>query len=107
MGVRPLLGNRIQLVEKQHAPAGAGELEDTVEASRGLTEEARHDALVADDVEGQHELRGDGLGDTRLTVAGRSGQKNPIARLDPIAAQQVRALVFLDQLGEEAARHGS
>ena len=104
--VRPLLRNCVELVEEEHAAAGPYELESAVQTGRGLAEETGDHALVADDVERQHELSGDGLGHARLAVAGRARQQEAMPGFDAVTAQQVRPLLLLDELGDDTARHG-
>jgi hypothetical protein len=96
--VRTLLGDGVELVEEQHAAPRAGELERVVEPGRRLAQEARHDALVAHDVEGQHRLGGDRLGQARLAVARRAVEQHTAAGFEPVTPQQLDPLVLLDQL---------
>ena len=104
VGVRALLSNRVELVEKQDTPASTGEFEGTVKPGGGLAEETRHDPFVANHVERKHQLRRDCFGDTGLTIARRSGQQQPVARFNPIAAQQLGPLLLLNQLRHNTLR---
>lgn len=84
--VGAFLGDRVELVEEQDAPAGARELEHAIETTGSLAEKTGHDPLVTNHVEGQHRLGGDRLGQARLAVTGRSFKQDPVARLDAVTA---------------------
>ena len=103
--IRPLLGDGVEFIEEQNAPARSGELERIVEPGGGLAQEAGYHALVADDVERQHQLGGDGFRNAGLAVSRGPGQQKSVAGLDPVTAQQLGSLLFLDQLGRDPTRY--
>lgn len=103
--VRAFFGDGVEFIEEQDTSPGSSELECVVESGGGLAEEARHNAFVSNDVEGKHQLCCNGLGNAGLAIAGRPGQQEAVTRLDPIAAQQLGALLLFDQFGDDPVRH--
>ncbi len=76
-----------EFVKKQHAPMRACEIEQSLQPTTCFPQEAPDHRFVANDEKRHHELESYAFSKGGLAIAGRAGQKNSVARLDPIGAQ--------------------
>ena len=83
VGVPPLLGDRIELVEEQHAGPNADCRKQRVQPACGLTKEGPDEPLVANSQERDSHLCSDGFGERGLAAARWPFEQDAMARLDP------------------------
>jgi hypothetical protein len=98
MLVTAFLRYRVELVEKENAPARSDSGEHLGEPRCGLAKVARNDLFVPDDEEGEHQCLGNSLRDGRLAVPRRPCKKQSMTRLKAMRPKYLDTRLLLDQL---------
>lgn len=98
MDIAAFLADRVELIEEQDARGRPHIFEQAGEPRICLTKIGANQRIVPHREQGQRDRLGDGLGERSLAVARGTRQKDPVARLHALRAQEVGAVLLLYQL---------
>lgn len=94
--ISTLLAESIELVKKQHAVVGSGEVEKPFEATARLPEKTPHHSLISNDKERDHQLKCDRFGERGLSISRRTGKKYSMSWLESVRAEQIATMLLFD-----------
>src|ERR1700680_2878651 len=97
MNVASLFSNGIKLIKKKHARDGAGIIKNPFQSSGRFPQITADHCLVANHKKRDRNRLSDRFGQCRLSGPRLSDEKDAVARLEPMAAQYVSAVLLLDQ----------
>lgn len=101
MNVAAFLADRIELVEKKNARCRPRIFEEAGKARVRFAEIGADERVVANGQERDRDRFGQGFGERGFSIAGRAREENSVARLHPLGAQEIGAVLLLDQLARQ------
>lgn len=105
--VAAFFADSVELVEEQHTRCRPDVVEQAGEPGVGLTKIGADQGVVADRQQRHGDRFGDCLRERCLAVARWTGEKDAVPRLHALRAQEIGAVVFLDELaGQMLCRQG-